>query len=246
MEVKLLLKYGIITVGVLLLIDAMTIFLKANVNAGFVALGILSVGLIIYGMQMFKLEKAKWLHIVVAAICLIIISFSGFLAFYGNYDNTQGDEDVVIVLGAGVRGERVTRDLANRLDKAVEYHAKNPKALIIVSGGQGIQERITEALAMERYLIKKGIPAKKILKEEKATSTYENFLFVDELLKQKFPQGYSAVFITNTFHIYRAEGIAKSAGVTARHLGAKTKWYAIPANYLREMMAVVKFWVIGR
>jgi uncharacterized SAM-binding protein YcdF (DUF218 family) len=67
--------------------------------------------------------------------------------------------------------------------------------VLIVSGGQGRQENIAEALAMGRYLTEKGVPAEQIFKEEKSTSTYENFLFSKDILEQKFPQGYSAVFI---------------------------------------------------
>jgi len=181
---------------------------------------------------------------VAIGICFILVLFSGFLAIYGNRDNAQYNEDLVIILGAGIRNNQVSPSLAQRLDKAVEYHRKNPRAVLIVSGGKGTQERISEALAMEQYLITKGIPAEQIIKEEKSTSTYENFLFSKELLKQKFPQGCLTVFITSDFHIYRAEKMARSTGITARRIGANTVWYTIPANYLREMLAVIKTWIL--
>ena len=52
----------------------------------------------------------------------------------------------------------------HRLGKAVDAN-RNYKAIIIVSGGQGPQEDITEALAMERYLKNKGIPQERIIKK---------------------------------------------------------------------------------
>jgi uncharacterized SAM-binding protein YcdF (DUF218 family) len=228
-------------IGILLLIDALIMATVANLNMGTTALAFLSVALIAYGILWNKSLIKKWQHVAIAIALGAFISFSSFLAFYGSQSTSQYNEEVVIVLGAGVRGEQVSNTLAYRLDKAVGYHAINPDALIVVSGGQGPQEDITEALAMERYLIEKGIPAKNIVKEENSTSTYENFVFSNNLLIQDFPQGYSVVFITNRFHVFRAERIAQYAGISTRHIGAPIDWYTVPTNYLRETMAVIKF-----
>jgi uncharacterized SAM-binding protein YcdF (DUF218 family) len=149
------------------------------------------------------------------------------------------------VLGAGIRGERVTHMLSYRLDKAAQYSENNPQAIIVVSGGQGPQEDITEALAMERYLIDKGIPKEKIIKEEVSTSTYENLLFSKELLDVLFEEPYETVVITNDFHIYRATKIAEKIGLTASRYHAKIDWYSIPRNYSRECIAIFKFWILG-
>lgn len=180
----------------------------------------------------------------VSVLFLIPIIFTSFLAIYGSIDNATYDEDAVIVLGAGIDGEKVSGNLAKRLDMAAAYYEKNPKAVIIVCGGQGPQEDITEALAMERYLVGKGVPKDSILKEEKSTSTYENFSYGKTILEDHFTQEFSSVLITNDFHVFRAAKIAEDAGITSNRLGAQTKWYTVPANYLREMLAVLKMLII--
>jgi len=235
-------KYCIALFGILLLLNAVLMALVSNFTSGLVFLWILSAAFITYGLLWDRLKKAKWLHVLVALSCLILVSFSAFLFLYGSKDNVKYDEDVVIILGAGVRGEEVSLMLAKRLDKAVEYFAKNPEVIFIVSGGQGPQEDISEALAMERYLIERGIPAAQIIREEHSTSTFENFSFSGEILEKEFPNGCSVAFITNDFHIYRAERIAQYAGITARHMGATIEWYAVPVTYLREMAAVIQLW----
>jgi uncharacterized SAM-binding protein YcdF (DUF218 family) len=240
--VKTLVKYILLAIGGLLFIDTVWLSFASNFNLGLVLQGAVALGAIIYALYLKKIPKAA--HITVGALCLLPLAFAGFLAIYGNSDNAGFDEDVVIVLGAGVRGERVSVPLALRLDEAVRYHAMNPEAVIAVCGGQGFQEDITEALAMERYLISKGIPPEKIVKEEKSTSTYENFAFAREILKSTFPQGFSSVLITNGFHVYRAVKLAQYAGVSAKHIGARAEWHTIPVNYLREMLAVMKMWVM--
>ena len=102
---------------------------------------------------------------------------------FGFTDTVTYKEDAVIVLGAGLRGENLSLILRNRLDAAVEYYNENPEAVIVVSGGQGPDEDIPEAEAMERYLYEQGVPLNKIIKEDKSTSTEENFKFSKELLE---------------------------------------------------------------
>jgi len=238
-----MIRLSLIATGALLLINAAFMAIVTNIHFGIIALGIFSAAVLAYGMYWHRLGRIKWLHAAFIGVFSVLVLFSGFLATYGNQDDAQYDEDVVIVLGASIRNGQVGPILAQRLDKAVEYYKKNPKAVLVVSGGQGRQEDITEAQAMEQYLLVKGIPAEQIIKEEKSTSTYENFLFSGALLKQKFPQGCSTVFITNYFHIYRAKKMAHITGIAVRYIGASTVWYTIPANYMREILAVMNFWV---
>lgn len=99
---------------------------------------------------------------------------------------------------------------------------------------------------MERYLVDKGIPKQFIIKEEKATSTYENFQYSKELLDEYYKKRpYQIAFVTNDFHIYRASLLAKAAGLNATHKHAPTAWYSLPMSYLREVLAVLKHWVFG-
>ncbi len=85
-----------------------------------------------YALFFEKLNR--YAHISIAALCLIPLIFISFIALYGNIDTATYDEDVVIVLGAGISGETVSKKLAKRLDSAAAYHSKNPKALVIVCG----------------------------------------------------------------------------------------------------------------
>ncbi|MCL1918879.1 MAG: YdcF family protein [Peptococcaceae bacterium] len=230
-----------LVIGILLLLNLIFMFFASNFNAGLMVQGGVALGVILYAVFFEKIPKSG--HSAAGIVCLISLMFIAFLVIYGKADNAIYDEDVAIVLGAGIRGEQVGPMLARRLDRAVEFYEKNPRALIAVCGGQGFQEDISEALAMERYLMARGVPQEKILKEDKSTSTYENISFAKEILDGYFPQGFSSVVITSDFHVYRAVQTARKAGVSATHLEAYTLWYAWPVNYLREMLSVVKMWV---
>ncbi len=243
---KRMIKILLIVVGSLLMLNAAVMVLTSNLNVGIIAEFILGAVLTAYGIFNDKfiakiplvLKGVFWTGVGVVAVGVTL------LLGYGVSDNISGNEDAVVVLGSGIRGEMLTVGLKNRLDRAVELCEDNPQAVIIVSGGQGPQEDITEALAMERYLLRCGVDSKRIIKEEKATSTYENFVYSKQILDGIFGEGYNAAFVTNEYHIYRAGSLAKIAGLTnVTHAHSNTVWYTVIPSCIRECMAVVKLWI---
>ena len=234
-------KIILLTIGVLLLLNIMVLFTVLGFRSVFILQGGLAASFIMYAVYLDRIPKQ--VHISLVVLAIVPIAFSSFLAIYGNMNNADYNEDVVIVLGAAVRGDQVSIPLARRLDAAVEYHNRNPDAMIIVCGGQGPGDIMTEALAMERYLVERGVPIDRIIQEDMSTSTYENLSFAQEILDEHFPDGFQAVVITNDFHIFRAVSIASRLGMSVNHIGAHTQWYTIPMQYLREMAAVVNMWV---
>lgn len=233
----------LILAGLLSLANVAIVLNVSNPTIGFAIQGALSLFLIAYGIVFNKIPKK--VHIAAGVACLFPAVLVLFLGIYGNTSNVDYTEDVVIVLGAGVRGESVTRPLARRLDAAIHYWRQNPDAYIITTGGLGNRATITEAEAMARYLERRGVPRQRILLEEHSTSTYENLKFARAILDEHFPGGYQAVLITNDFHLYRAVQTARSVGLYVNRRGAYTDWYSWPVNYLREMLAVLNFWVFG-
>ncbi len=147
--------------------------------------------------------------------------------------------DYIIVLGAGINGETPSRTLSDRLDRTVEYMNKYPDCVAIVSGSQGDDEDITEALAMERYLVSRGIPKERIIKEERARNTHENMVFSSEIIASR--GGGSVAVISSDYHIYRARRLCENAGMTPVMLSAKTELPVLFTNcLLREAFALVK------
>lgn len=221
--------------------------LYSNFNLGVVLTLILGLFILFIGIYCKKIKALSKNRVfrmikisIVVLLCLEFILVA-FIAIYGLNDNVTCNEDAVVVLGAGVRGERVTLPLKLRLDKAVEFYEKNNDAIIVVTGGKGFQETVTEAYAMEKYLLQEGIPKGKIIKEEKATSTMENMFFSKKILDEHFKKDYKIAIVTNHFHIFRGVHIAKKAGFTdATHMHADLQWYNLIPCFLRESLAVIK------
>jgi uncharacterized SAM-binding protein YcdF (DUF218 family) len=239
-------RIACVLIGLILTINTVVLAFYSNMNLGLIATFLLGAVLLLCGVfhNTIVTRIPKWLkYLFLFGILLVILSIT-FLFVYGVSDTATYQEDAVIVLGSGIKGERLSAGLKSRLDCAVAYYNKNPNAVIVLSGGQGPQENITESLAMERYMLSKGIPQEQIIKEENATSTYENFTFSKKLLDEHFQSTYNVVFITNEYHVFRAESLAKNAGFTnISNCHSKTQWYTVIPSCLRECIGVLKYWL---
>ncbi|MGC4017920.1 MAG: YdcF family protein [Muricomes sp.] len=143
----------------------------------------------------------------------------------------------IIVLGAQVRKTVITNSLKRRLDAALFYLKKNPHTQVIVSGGQGKGEDISEAAAMSEYLYLHGIDKRQIILEDTSTSTRENLKNSSKIIGNLAePVG----IITNGFHMYRALQIGRKLGFMNIQGIAATSNPILQINYLmREFFAVI-------
>lgn len=151
--------------------------------------------------------------------------------------------DYCIVLGAQMKGNGPSEVLRRRLDAALEYLMENQDTLVIVSGGQGTNEPVSEAQGMYDYLTAAGIAPERILLEDKSENTYANLRNSSEMLDK---QQNSVVVVTNNFHMYRAMGIAQKMGYTqVDGLSADSVLGILPNNLLREFFGVIKDMLVG-
>ena len=198
--------------------------------------------------RFFKICKRVFL----AGVCALIVLLSCLEAVIISCGETYEPAlpvDAVIVLGAGVNGETPSLTLQTRIDMAAEYiftegHGNVP---IVLSGGQGSGENISEAEAMYRALRKSPLKPTdtpfRFLLEDRSTSTAENFAFSKALLEEQGVDTERAVIavVTNDFHLYRSRLIAGEYGLNTIGVPAELPWWWLTANYyLRESFALVK------
>lgn len=204
-------------------------------SGAFLALGV-------YTMFFETFRKWRWLNYLIIISVAVYVGVGAFTFIYGQQNSATFQEDMAIVLGAGLRGGQPSATLQSRLETAIDYHLQNPQASIIVSGGIGRSEVRSEADVMAAFLEARGVPANLIIREGNSHSTYENMRLSRELVSGN-P---SIVVITNEFHIYRGTRFAAMVGfeeVTSFH--ASTPIYAITGSLIREVAAIFKMWVLG-
>lgn len=217
--------------------------------AGLVAVAV-GLGIARYNRRYLS-YRAKRL-IVTAAIPIALI-LGLFIFVEGNivWSALQAHEDrpadYVLILGARVRGDQPSLTLQSRLDTGLEYALRHPESTIVASGGQGSGESVSEAEAMKRYLVERGIPSERILKEEQSTNTFENFQYSQTLLRSRTDfNGKELLVVTSDFHMYRSLMLAERIGLQAQGLAASTPGFTIPKSYMREFAAVIKSYLFDK
>lgn len=239
---KTILTYSLYTLGALFLLAALIGIFSTGINAGTAITFAVASALLLFAFFYEKLPLA--IRIAFYSLFAIGLVFASFLPIYGSVETVDYQEDAVIVLGAGLRGEEPSKALRFRLDAAYDYAMQNPKAIVIVSGGQGENELIAESTAMKRYLVKKGLPEDRIMEEDKSTSTQENLAFSKAILDKTLGNYDRIVIISNDYHILRAESLAKEAGFTnVTHTAAQTPFSIFVPCTLRECLAVIYYFI---
>ncbi|WP_323702672.1 YdcF family protein [Mammaliicoccus sp. Dog046] len=155
-----------------------------------------------------------------------------------NRVSKKHNSEFIIVLGAGLIEGKVTPLLQARLDKAIKIKQSNPEALIIVSGGQGPDEMISEAEAMKNYLLEQGINIEDIILENQSTNTSENLMYSMKIMK-KFKKNPIVTIVTSHFHVLRAACLSKELKINANIFGGSSKYYFYPNAYIRECFALM-------
>lgn len=147
--------------------------------------------------------------------------------------------DYVIIHGCGLAGgERMTKLLSNRVDKAMEIYQKcRKKPVIIPSGGRGPDEKLSEAQAMKDYLLRHGIPAESIVIEDRSATTRENLVNSKAIIDAR-EGGKKTALVSSSYHVYRCLRLAREVGLRCTGIGAKVAAYYWPSALIREFFAV--------
>lgn len=244
----------ILILGVLGILDTLILITFTSVNVGTTLPGIIGLLLVLnvldkaYNTNYFVIKSPLIKKVALSFFILWLVSFviiEGLILISSqNLDNSK-TADYLLILGAGLKGDQVSLTLASRMKVGINYLKKYRETKVIVSGGKGIGEKISEAEAMRRYLLQNGINKERIIKEERSTSTMENFQFSKEIISDNDTKN-EIMIITSEFHIFRAKMLARRVGLTPYALPSKTPYYLLPNVYLREYFAVIKSFVFDR
>ena len=149
------------------------------------------------------------------------------------------DFDYVIIHGCGLAdGERLTKLLSSRVDRAIEIYEKcRNKPVIIPSGGRGEDEKLSEAQAMKDYLLQHGVPEERIVPEDRSATTRENLLNSKGIIDSAGGRKKTAL-VSSSYHVYRCLRLARSIGLKCTGIGAHTAFYYWPSALIREFIAV--------
>ncbi|MEU6120842.1 YdcF family protein [Streptomyces sp. NPDC047123] len=245
---------AIMVLGGFLIANGLTMIRKegrrpANLLSGLAGVGIFTVLALVATADYFGESKPYRSFIlavvlVTGYIAFLFLCFLGYAFLYGRI-RVRGDVDYVVMLGSGlIGGERVPPLLASRLRTGLGIHRQQvarggTAPVLLVSGGQGPDERLPEAEAMGRWLVAEGVDPGLVLEESRSRTTSENLRFSRSMMESA-DERYVCVVVTNNFHAFRAAMTARREGVRGQVLGSPTASYFWPSATIREFVAV--FW----
>lgn len=249
----MLVRILLFVLGAFGILDTILISFVSNMNLGVALPAILGLPLFALSIFLPKLQSAGKagqivLTVIACGYLLLVLLFAVTWIIIDREANKKVSSgvDAVIVLGAGLRGDKPMLVLRHRMDTAIAYLEEHPDAVAILSGGKGDNEHISEAEAMARYFAQKGVPASRYIKEDASTNTSENFSYSYRIVKAQFGADAKLAFVTTDFHIFRAGRVAARQGVAAEGIAAPDVWYLSLNNHLRECVAVWGYALTGR
>ena len=182
----------------------------------------------------------KYLMIVILVLSIILLGINYYVKISTRNriveDYTKlSDVDCILILGAGVRNNRPSLMLQDRLAKGLELYNNSLSNKIIVSGDHGRKD-YDEVNIMKDFLIENDIPSNDIFMDHAGFSTYDSIYRTKEIFLAK-----KIVIVSQEYHLYRALYIADKLGLEAYGVKAEHKeYYGDNYRELREIIARIK------
>jgi len=167
----------------------------------------------------------------------------------GAHTEIRAQPQVIVVLGAQVKGTDPSVLLRDRLDAALTAMEDYPEAMVVVSGGQGRDEGATEASVMRDYLVSRGADSGRIWLEDASHNTAENLRNTAALLKQRDYdlEETHLLVVSNGFHLFRARMLSARFGLDASTMAAPASDRLAGAiAAVREIPGAIKSFLLDR
>lgn len=186
-----------------------------------------------------KIKITFQLIVVILILALLAMLVTGCMIMFKGI-GTKGTFTYMIILGNKIEGSDPSPLLTDRIEAAAKYMERNPHVIAIATGYRGEGADISEAQCIFNELTALGIAPERILLDERATSTAENFRYSLELLEKELGRiPHNIGVVTSEFHMLRASMIAKDFGIDVTPIAASTSdSKAFMTYFVREIFMV--------
>ncbi len=195
-------------------------------------------------------DAMRWLRPLFSALLIFyVITVAVFWCFIGcnaaktpaHFLDGNGSDTLVLVFGCRTYGMTPSLTLALRLNAAQELLHGLPEAVCVVSGGQGANETVPEALSMKAYLEANGIDATRIFMEDNSHSTSENVRLSKELIASLALDNKRIIGVSTAFHLPRIQALANRYDLPMELCAAPSPTFGhFYVSMVREYLSYIK------
>lgn len=189
--------------------------------------------------------------LIVVLVCVLLFGALEGIVYNGAKTQVNGEPDVMVIFGCQVKPWGPSILLQDRLDTALDYLEDHPDMTVIVTGGKGSDEHVSEAQAMFDYLVAHGVNGEQIIMEDQATTTWENINCTLELFRSgEFETSGNILLVSSDFHLTRIQMLWKrvwpgtytlsTLAAPCSHMPSRIKMF------FREPLALVKSFLLDR
>ena len=194
-----------------------------------------------------------WRKAVLALLLAGALAFGALFGavMYGAYDHIQGEPRLMVILGCQVKPWGPSVLLQDRLDTALAYLEEHPEMTVVVTGGQGDDEPVSEAQCMYDYLTEHGVDGSRIVKEDRSRNTWQNINYTLALFQDgTVAPAEQILLVSSGFHLTRIRMLWERVwpGTYTLSVLAAPVSHAPSAvqMFFREPLALVKSWLLDR
>jgi uncharacterized SAM-binding protein YcdF (DUF218 family) len=185
-----------------------------------------------------RLSKGAAIVVLLFVLYLIYLGYS--IMSIANVNELK-KTDAAIVLGAAVWGDEPSPVLKERLNHALWLYDKGFTRLIIVTGGIGEGDELSEAEASRRYALRHGVRDEDILLETESSITEQNLTNAYAIARQKQLETFTIV--SDPLHMKRALAMARDLGMDAYSSPTQTTVYKSLRTKLPFLMREMFFYM---
>ena len=207
-------------------------------------------------------KKGLWVRLLAGLIALGLVCFAAlevYIGFHSQGSSIVGQPNIMVIFGCQVKPWGPSVLLQDRLDAALTYLEDHPDMKIIVTGGKGDDEHMSEAQCMYNYLTEHGVDGGNIYMEDRSRNTWQNVNYTMDLMAG---EGWNltddVVLVSSGFHLARIEMLWDRARVARLSDEVYNDQYistlAAPVShkpsavqmFFREPLALVKSFIFDR
>ncbi len=152
-------------------------------------------------------------RIVLGVVAVIGLAWGVSLAAvltWGVQDDAQR-ADAIVVLGAAQYNGRPSPVLRYRLDHAIALWQAGLAPRVILTGGIGTGDTLSEAAVSRAYVMSRGIPDSAILLENEGRTSSQSLRAAADLVLAR--RGHTAILVSDPFHMLRLEILGRRYGI---------------------------------
>lgn len=190
----------------------------------------------------YPITRILWLIVKWAFIAFLIYAVIVSICMIAAMKIKPAENATAVILGAQVKPWGASRLLKQRIHAAEKYMAQHPTVIAIASGGQGVNEPMSEAQCIDEFMRKDGVDPQRIIIEDRSVNTEQNLLYSLRIIKEK-QLGSDIAIVSDSYHQLRARIIAYKIDRNVRVGACNTKntkfgYFIYPSFFVREWIAI--------